>query len=169
MSTYRHFCDFRCLRWGAGWLHCASLAVTVGLCVGITHGGIGPYTVTLQTSFFFPILQEIFALPTFTAFTFTLVFFFAVRRMFFFPDTIDHLAFLLVFFTLSAAVFPTFIVSFLALSFGVAACDGAAVWQRPAVNAIVKIIAMFFVLMGTHPHTILYFSITYLFYNITIF
>jgi hypothetical protein len=81
----------------------------------------------LQTSFFFPILQEIFALPTFTAFTFTLVFFFAVRRMFFFPDTIDHLAFLLVFFTLSAAVFPTFIVSFFALSFGVAACDGAAV------------------------------------------
>jgi hypothetical protein len=51
----------------------------------------------------------------------------------------------------------------LALSFGVAACDGAAVWQRPAVNARVKIIAMFFVLMGTHPHTILYFSITYFF------
>ena len=68
--------------------------------------------------------------------------------MFFFPDTIDHLAFLLVFFTLSAAVFPTFIVSFLVLNFGVAACDGAAVWQRPAVNARVKIIAMFFVLMG---------------------
>ncbi len=73
------------------------------------------FTVTLQVSFFFPIIACTFADPFFCPLIVTAAFPFFFIVMFVFPDVTFHFTFFFVFFTFSVLLFPFVMVSFLLL------------------------------------------------------
>lgn len=117
------------------------VGVTVGFGLGdgvglfVFLGFFAFFTVTVQVSFFFPILACTFALPFFLPLIVAAVLPFFFKVMYFLPDKIFHVTFFFVFFTLIVLLVPFVIDIFLLLKLTFFAADTLAVGIIPRIRA----------------------------------